>query len=111
MSKLYVQCAHCGKVTKGGRKPRGGDGSLVYPRLHINGMRDCPGSFEEGIISESKEVNRAISLREEPQERVYSQAEAIQIYEDAFLQGNYCEAGDKFLTAVRYFKTKFNREL
>lgn len=41
-------CAHCGKPTAG-RKPRGGDGSLMYPRRHDDKRtgKPCYGNIIE----------------------------------------------------------------
>ena len=43
------RCAVCGKLTAG-RKPRGGDGTLMYPSAHKKahgGVVECPGMSEE----------------------------------------------------------------
>lgn len=45
--ELRFRCVVCGKLT-GGRRPRGGDGTLYYPRRHKgeDGQR-CEGIYEE----------------------------------------------------------------
>lgn len=44
---LKFRCSVCGKLSKVGRVPAGGDGSLRYPRSHRNydGV-PCPGNWE-----------------------------------------------------------------
>lgn len=50
--KVRFRCAECGKLTAG-RKPRGGDGTLMYPRRHylrgwLYGKQlPCKGSWSE----------------------------------------------------------------
>jgi hypothetical protein len=52
VSGVRVQCPVCGK--KGGsRMPRGGDGSLLYPRRHPdpkNPNEPCPGTWKEASV-------------------------------------------------------------
>jgi hypothetical protein len=40
---IRYECSTCGALTAG-RKPRGGDGSLMYPRRHKIDGESCPGS-------------------------------------------------------------------
>jgi len=40
------KCIICGKLTAG-RIPRGGDGTLRYPRRHKWNGRPCPGNYRE----------------------------------------------------------------
>lgn len=44
---MKIKCPICGKIT-GGRKPRGGDGTFLYPRRHRVGKELCEGVFMEG---------------------------------------------------------------
>lgn len=44
--QIRYECRACGKLTAG-RRPRGGDGSLMFPRRHSVDGDVCPGSFDE----------------------------------------------------------------
>ena len=62
MAKTKFKCVVCGKLTAG-RAPRGGDGTLRYPRKHKDkGGQPCPGNWLE-----AKWVN--LSERRPPAER------------------------------------------
>jgi hypothetical protein len=42
---LAFKCLVCGYVSSG-RRPKGGDGSLVYPRRHKSGGVQCAGNLQ-----------------------------------------------------------------
>ena len=60
------KCVRCGKLTAG-RKPKGGDGTFIYPRIHrlpsvVNtGKRGvlCPGNWEEAEWVEARTATAA----------------------------------------------------
>lgn len=53
---LRFRCVVCGKLTDG-RLPKGGDGSVYYPRRH-NGKdgEPCPGNLQEAEWIEVEKV-------------------------------------------------------
>lgn len=54
---LFIRCQVCSRLTKGGRIPKGGDGSFRFPRVHRGQDGEpCPGSFQEGVFEEGEDT-------------------------------------------------------
>ena len=54
MKILRYKCAVCGKIS-GGRIPKNGDGTLVFPRKHYN-QNDTSGDYCKGCYEEAEWV-------------------------------------------------------
>ena len=75
MTIAQYQCPVCGKVSDG-RRPKGGDLTLIYPRRHDFNGRPCPGNIQSANWLEVEAVERG--------GRVYATRQGRRLAERAF---------------------------